>query len=462
MSPRRLLPLLALFVALAGSYFLLNWYQEKKTREQDEAKKVFRVKEDDISEITLKRGSEEIRLVKEGRDWRLTQPLAERADGVALSSLASTLAYLRPDRDLGEQADLKPFGLEPPSLVVTFKAGEQSHTLALGRKTPGDAGFYARRDQEPRVLVIASHHQGSLDRSLSALRDRSIFDFGLDQVKALKVKRGPLLVELTKSDKGWSRAGQDAAKIHGERVERLLRYLSLARVKEFVADAPTDLKPFGLAPPAVELTVVTAKGEQPLWLGTKKKEECYARRGNQGPVVLVEDLLLDFFTAPLETVAGLKSNPQWSQVRGSFPRYLEDRRLWPGEVSSVAIFSWGPPGKTWTATKDQEFYKLTGPENKEVRQPAVRVELALLKLRDLEAEAYLPPGPSPSSGRFLVELKDAEGKSLFRMEETAQKGGQVEVHFSLGGNEPQPALIPQEPYRQWQRDLEQLTIAPSS
>lgn len=457
MSPRRLLPLLALFVVMAAAYWGSEWYQSKKTREQEEAKKVFRVKEDDISQVILKRQGQEVRLVKEGPDWRLTQPLAERADTVTLSSILSTLAYLRPDRDLGEQGDLKPFGLDRPSLEVTFKAGDLSHTLAVGRKTPGEGGYYARRDQESRVLVIANHHKESLDRPLTSLRDRNLFDFALDKVKALRVKRGSLMVELTKTDKGWSWSGRDAAKIHAERLERLLRYLSLARAKDFAADHPVDLKPFGLAPPAVELTVVTDKGEQPLFLGSRTKEECYARRGNQGPVVLVEDLLLDYFTRPLESVAGLKSNPLWAQVRGLFPQYLEDRRLWSGEVSEVAAFTWGPPGKTWTATKDKDFYKLTGPEQKESRQPAVRAELALLKLRDLEGELLSQSSSPSSSVAYVLELKNQEGKPLFRLEELAQKAGQVEVQFTSGTNPPQRALIPLEAYRQWQRDLEQLT-----
>uniref|UniRef100_A0A7C5ALU0 DUF4340 domain-containing protein n=1 Tax=Desulfobacca acetoxidans TaxID=60893 RepID=A0A7C5ALU0_9BACT len=465
MNPRRLLPLLGLFLLLAGAYYVLDWYQAKKSRDQEEANKVFRLKEEEISQILLKREGQEIRLVKEGGDWHLTQPLTERADGVTLSSLLSTLAHLRPDRDLGEQQDLKTFGLEAPSLVLSFKAGEQSHTLALGRKTPGEQGYYARRDEDRRVLVISSSSKESLDRPLSALRDRSVFDFFPDKVKSFKVKRGDILWDLEKTDKGWRWKGRESVKIHAERVERLLRYLSLARVKEFAADSPKDLRPYGLAPPALELTVVTEKGEQALFLGARKKEECYARRGAKGPVFLVEDLLLDFFTSPLESVAGLKSNPQWAHLRGTFPQYLEDRRLWPGEVAKVACFTWGPPGKTWTASKDKDFYQLSGPEQKQLRQPAVRVELALLKLRDLEGE-HLGPAASPlPAATYVVDLKDAEGKLLFRLEETGQKtgqSGQVEVNFTLGEEAPKRAVISQEAYRQWQKDLEQLTSPPPS
>lgn len=462
MTPRRLLPILGIFLVLAGAYFLLEWHSGKKAKEKEEAQKLFAVKEGDITAVTLKRGSEEIRLVREGKDWRLAHPLQDRTDGVAMNSLLTALAYLRPDRHLGEEKDLKPFGLDQPSLVVTFAAGGKNHTLTVGRKTPGGQGFYARRDQEPQVLVIAATSKESLDRPLSALRDRMLFDFAADQVKGLRVKRGNAQVDLEKTDQTWRWLSRPHLKINPDRLERLLRYVSLARVKDFVADAPKELRAYGLSPPAVELTVLTDKGEQRLSLGARKKNECYARQGEGGPLVLTEDLLLDLFTTPLESVAGLKTNPQWSQVRGAFPQYLEDRRLWTGEVRAVSSLTWGPPGKTWTAAKDKDFYQLTGPDKQEVRQPAVRLELALLKLQDLESERLVLPDLPETRVLNFVELREASGKTLFRLEELGAAAGKVEVRFSLYQTPPQRALVSQEAYRRWQKDLEQLSSPPSS
>ncbi len=208
MNHRRLLPLLAAFLVLAASFYFLEWQRKEKARQKEEAKKIFAVKEPDISKVTLKRGPKEIRLVKEGQDWYLTHPLKDRADRLTLNSLLVALAYLKLDRDLGPQKDLKPFGLDQPPLVVTFTAGEKTHTLALGNKTPGKRGYYARRDQDPQVLVVATATKESLDRSLSALRDRTLFDFPVDQVKALRVKKGNTQVDLEKTGDSWRWVGR--------------------------------------------------------------------------------------------------------------------------------------------------------------------------------------------------------------------------------------------------------------
>jgi hypothetical protein len=229
-----------------------------------------------------------------------------------------------------------------------------------------------------------------------------------------------------------------------------------------VPGPPKDLKTYGLEPPALEITVGTGKGEQHLFLGSRKKDECYARQGDQAPVVLMESLLLDFFTVPLESVAGLKQNPLWENVRGLFPIYLEDRRLWTGEVKDVASLTWGSPEKTWTAARDGDFYKLTGPDKKEIRQPAIRLELALLKLRELEAERPLSSVNSGEKGKNFLYLRGADGKTLFRLDDLGVVNGQVKVRYTRGAESPREALVAKTAYDQWQKDMEQFTIPPPS
>jgi hypothetical protein len=256
--------------------------------------------------------------------------------------------------------------------------------------------------------------------------------------------------------------GREDAKLYQERLERLLRFISLTRVKDFVIEQVKDASPYGLAAPLAEITVVTDKGEQQLWLGSRKKDEVYARQGDQAPVVLVESLLLDLLTVPLESVADLQKNPLWDKVRGAFPSYLEDHRLWAGEVKEVAKLTWGPPEKNWTATKNENFFQISGPDQPEVRQPALRVELVLLKLRELEANRLLAPVNPEEKFVYAVDLQDAAGKSLFRLDELGPSNGQVKVRFTAGGDPPREALVSGPVYTQWQKDLKDLTVAPPS
>jgi hypothetical protein len=442
MSPRRLLPLLAVLLVLGGAYFAARWHQGATAKRRQDAQKLFQVQAGDITQVVLKRGQEEVHLTKQGNDWRLTKPLADRADPLTLTSLTTALAGLQQDRELGEDKDLNRFGLETPAFIIEFTASGQTHRVAFGSRTPGEQGFYARKDQAPQILIIAAGAKQTLDRTVKDLRDKTLLEFTPDQVKSLKIRVGQVNLELKKiGENTWQWVGRENLKIRADRVEMLLRTLHLARVQEFVEETPRDLKNFGLDPKSAgEVTVAWDKGSQTLVLGLRQDKIVFARRGAAGPVVQVDKGLLD----KLE-VAGFT---------------LEDRRLWSGEVHQVAGLSWGTPPQLWQARKDKDFWNFTGPAQEAFKQPAARLEAALLTFQRLEYERLLPGGPAPEKPAFVLELADAGGKPLFRLEEAARPAsGKVEVRLTVGDRS-ERAVIPLGLYEQFQKVLQQLATPP--
>jgi hypothetical protein len=139
---------------------------------------------------------------------------------------------------------------------------------------------------------------------------------------------------------------------------------------------------------------------------------------------------------------------------------LEDRRLWSGSIAAVHQVVWGPPGKTWTARKDQESWKITGPDQAATQQPAARLELALWNFQKLEelnilSSRYAPKGPPV----FVLELLDQAGKPLLHLEEVRAQGKDRLAVRTGEGKTTSTALIPQAPFRQWQAEMQRLTVA---
>ncbi|MEW6387656.1 MAG: DUF4340 domain-containing protein [Thermodesulfobacteriota bacterium] len=439
MTPRRLLPLLAAFLVLAASFFILKWHQERQEQAQQQAKKIFPLKEGEITALTLKRGQEEIRLIKTGKDWEMVKPLKSRVDQVTISSVLSTLAFLDKVRDLGEEKDLANFGLAQPALVVEFTAQGQVHRLALGAKTPGDQGYYVQKDQDPRVLVISAANQASLDRTVSAFRDKALFDFPWGRVTALKIKTASASVDLKKTGPGsWQWMGREDFKVRRDRLEALLRYLSLARLKDFVSDNPKEVRAYGLAPqPQAQITLGQDQKEESLYLGRQHNQDFYARLGASGPVVLVEANLMQ-------------------KVQGSLDR-LEDRRLWPGEIADVHKMVWGTPPMLWTAQKEKNVWKITGPEKQHLDRAPAQVEVALLRFQELEYARLEPAGAPPAKAGFSLILENGAGKVLFRLEELGPLVKDRVVVRLEHGPQAHKALISPAAFHQWQKDLTHLT-----
>ena len=383
MTLRRLIPYVVVFLILAGAYGGLRWRKERQVARDEEAKKVFALKEGDLSDLTLVRGKDEVRLVKKDQIWRLTAPLDTQADQTVVASLLTTLARLRMERDLGAEKDLKPFGLDKPGLVVKFTAQGQPHQLAIGAKVPGRPELLRPQGPGPPP----PHHQhgqqgfpgpptpGPQGQDPAALcHGRSQGPQGQDP----QDHGGPL--EKT-GPQTWGWAGRPDFRVRGDRVEKLLRDLHIARAKNFVEPTPKKLTALDLDPKQrTEITVATSAGDRTLWLGAKKDDAVYARLGAGGAVVLVDAAL-----------AGEVGKTMAS---------LEDRRLWSGAIAAVHQVVWGPPGKTWTARKDQESWKITGPDQAATQQPAARLEVALWNFQKLEGEKTQAPErrPERSSG----------------------------------------------------------------
>jgi len=441
MSPRRLLPYLLIFLVLAGTYIGLKWHKEKQVAQEEQAKKVFHLTEPEITDLTLVRGKDEVRLVKKDKVWFITAPINTKADQTVLDNMLTSLASLRKERDLGVEKDLAPFGLDKPALVVKFTAQGKPHQLAVGAKVPGDQNYYVQADQDPHLLMISQGSKDSLDRQLLALRDKSLLTFITDEVKGLKIVTGKTSINLEKTGpQAWRWVGRPDFKVRGDKVDKLVRDLHLARAKNFLEPPPKNLRALGLVPRQMtEITVVTPAGSQTLWLGAKQGEAAYARKGTGGPIVLVEANLTGDIAKTLAA--------------------LEDHRLWSGAITQVHQVVWGPPGKTWKAKKDKDFWQISGPDQVTAKQPAARLEMALWNFQKLEAVKILPKPGAKGSPAYMVEFLDQAGKPLLHLDEVGPQGKDNLKIVIRVGERTAAALIPQAPFRQWQDEMQRLTAA---
>jgi hypothetical protein len=343
------------------------------------------------------------------------------------------------ERDLGP-GDVKAFGLDKPGLLVAFTAKGQPHQLAVGSPAPGGRGFYARPDERPSILLIAAGVRDSLDQPLDSLRDKTLWAFDPDRVKSVKLRSEKAEANLEKRGATWTWTGRPNFRVRSDRVEQLLRQLREARITAF-PPTPQDLKTAGLAPRAqTEVTMTTPQGVQTLFIGARVKEGYYARVGDQGPVVQV----------------GL---PVADEIARTIP-ILEDRRLWSGDIREVRRVVWGTPEKTWTAAKETDFWKLTGPDKAEVKQAAPRLEMALFDFQNLEYSSLLPQAAAPGKEAFFLELFDGSGKSLFRLDELGPQGQAGVGVRAKTGDTVLNAVVPQQNFSRWREEIARLTTPP--
>ena len=243
--------------------------------------------------------------------WSIVKPLKTRAGRWPVDALLGSLEGLRMDSVAAEQAtDLKPFGLDKPSRVVTLTLEDGSQRrLEIGSATP-DKKYNAREALSKMVAVVPPALVTDLAKGLENLRAKRLMEVSAYDVEGIEGK----LTDGTRSyarsgEKGqegaeaskWKRSAPDAKELEAAKVEDVLYKLTGLEAQEFV-DAPGAPEAYGLDAPLLDLKLTLGKDKPPVTVTLGKKGDAvYARRTGDDAILKLDAAKVD------EAIAALKA-----------------------------------------------------------------------------------------------------------------------------------------------------------
>ncbi len=302
MSWKRTALVALVFTLLLGLYIWDHQRVEKRKSQEQEEKRIFPWKGEDVTEVILERPQGRLRLAREDRDeWSLLEPVSAKADREELSKLLDGLLGAKKDRRIADEpSDLETYGLSQPSYVLTLKAKTPPHerTLLLGAKNPTEVYHYAKIQGEKGVFLVSDVVRRDAEKPLLELRDKKILRFEPRDVERVTIEGlGQRVILRKEGEKDWKIDGAETLKADSEAVESLLFRLSRLRAVDF-EDAPGDLQSKGMEPPQkkVSLGLKEAPQEQTMLLGFEveqgttdgRKKRVWARVEGQNPLIQIE------------------------------------------------------------------------------------------------------------------------------------------------------------------------------
>jgi hypothetical protein len=385
---------LAVLLALAlgfGGYFFYDTYRLVPAREKAESVKgrLWTVEPKDVEAVTIKRGPETVRLKRtDAGGWELLEPIKAPGDRGAIDEVVTNLATARVDREVASNAgNLAEFGLQPPAAEVRLDVKGKSEPLGLlvGAKNPTGIWVYGKEPAKPAVVTLGESVARDVARPVGDFRDKTIVAFDKKNVTGVELDVEGQRIAMAADEPGKWRIAQPAAyPADNDIVADFLDKLEAAKVKEFVADAPPSLAPYGLDRPAT----VT------LWIGKDKeraaktlrfgkvdpaKQAVYVKRDGDNSVMLAPE---DLWKAFPKTVAVLRNKVVVAYA------YDKANRI---EVESAR--------GAVTLEKDGGAWKITAPEA--LKADSAAVSNLLWKIRDLRASGFLSEDPR-DAGRYLA------------------------------------------------------------
>lgn len=227
--------------------FLISSYLDSifnKTAFDLRDKTILTFDRDKADGIEVVRGAVTLQFARNGTDWRIMKPLAVRADFAAVEGVMTRLSSTQMQKVVTPDAtDLKPYGLDRPSLAAAVTSGSSRATLLLGRS--GDDGLYAKDASRPIVFTVEQSLATDLGKDIFEFRRKDMFDARSFTANRVELRRGAetLAFEKTKGTDGkevWrNAAGQN---VDTAKAEELLTKLSNLRAQSFEAAQNASLK----------------------------------------------------------------------------------------------------------------------------------------------------------------------------------------------------------------------------
>ena len=263
--------------------------EERKAAADAESKKLGAVAAKDVSALELGLGDgTTAKLARAGeKDWKLESPVAYPADLETVERALEALAKLAWVQKIEPApADREQFGLGAKARTLQASTGQGTPVqLSLGGATPTGGGKYLALASDPNAIyVVDTAAAASLAPTLQQLRDKRLLRAATGGASELVIKKdGALLVRATRGEGPWQLAEPESAPADGDKIARTLEELGLARASDW---SPADVKPeaYGLAKPALEITVVTPAGKEQLALASADGKTWVQREGD--PVLL--------------------------------------------------------------------------------------------------------------------------------------------------------------------------------
>lgn len=269
-------------------------------------KTLLKFQRDKVDQVEIVGKDVAITLGKTGDQWRLTKPVATRADATVVDGLIGRLqtaqmAAIAAAEPTPEQ--IAAFGLNKPAWTIAIGAGSTRASLLVGTAVADASTFYARDATRAMVFTIEKSLVDDLQKKVGDYRPKDVFEFRPYSATRVAVTRDgtTLTFDITKDKdgKGKWRQVNPARDVDTLKIDALLSALSGLVITEY-AEGPAMTgteKPTAV----VAVTFDEGKKEERVVFGRVANDVFAVRAGEPGAGKL-EAAKFDAALAALDTL----------------------------------------------------------------------------------------------------------------------------------------------------------------
>ena len=187
--------------------YAVEWpHAQRKAAEEQRAKHLIGFQSGDVHRMTLEyRGRDAIILDKgPGGQWRLMQPLQDRADHAEVEDVIRDVGVAEVTRVIHQpESDLSDYGLAPPRLTVSFMLADRTEQFFIGEKGPVSSQLYFKRISGPEIYLTNLPDRDILSKTPYTLRRKELVDIDRETIDRLRLESNTGTFSLFKTGRVW-------------------------------------------------------------------------------------------------------------------------------------------------------------------------------------------------------------------------------------------------------------------
>lgn len=206
-------------------------------------------------------------------EWEIKAPVVLKADASAVDDLLFGVDSLKAIEFVADSPkSLKPYGLDVPSIKVSFTATD-ADTVVLHLGKIKDEMVYVKSQSADPVFGVKSNIIDLVGMEVAELRDKQILDFESDSAVKLTLRHGDVNLTCQKQGTNWRLTHPVQEDAKNGTVSGILYQINQLKVEKFLAGTP-DAARTGFDAPAIQVTVTLKDGtEHVLQIGKPTESE---------------------------------------------------------------------------------------------------------------------------------------------------------------------------------------------
>lgn len=296
---------LVVAVLLSVGYAIYDYQSEKsEEKKNNEISRVLRIDKDQISEFSIVNANGQSMTVERSAEgWKLTQPMAEVADQVAVQDYLDGVALETTKETVksGGPIDWKIYALDKPAGTLKFKVNSgQEFNVDVSTKKNFSGDSYIRIQGEDKVYLAASTWLTKCEKRLIDFRDKRILRKAAVTIQDFRFQRGGTSVDVEKKENIWVALAQPSWKLDQSKSSEFVYMLNTVNAIEFAQEGGVmtlaQLKNFGLQNPKFSIQVSLKDTVKDKFVfGTNAKNEHFVQTFNPPRVLRISAQDMDKF-----------------------------------------------------------------------------------------------------------------------------------------------------------------------